>query len=41
MKGTGQEKCGQFPIIMLSYGLKTENMLVFMPAITGHTSFQD
>lgn len=36
-KGTGQEKCGQFPIIILTYAQKAENILVLMSARTDHT----
>ncbi|EGW12822.1 hypothetical protein I79_022676 [Cricetulus griseus] len=36
-KGTGQETCGQFPIIILIYAQKAENILVLMSARTGHT----
>lgn len=37
MKGMGQEICGHFPITLLIYGHKAENILVFMSARTDHT----
>lgn len=37
MKGRGREICGQFPITMLIYGHKAENILVFISARTDHT----
>lgn len=37
MKGVGRDICELFPITMLIYGHKTENILVFMSARTDHT----
>lgn len=37
MKGRGREICGQFPITMLIYGHKAENILAFMSTRIDYT----